>query len=161
MSLDAMLKTAGDCFSPGFKFPAIGEPGLPTFIVALFMTTMGGINLVLEYLPVPSPKKIPKLKVPDVNFFLDIFITTFALPNIPGLDLSGAMNFILTCVHTVFSLFKELILTILKLSPKVLTLDVVITLFKKFALQFQLPKDMKMECVPKAVMGLVKTLLPI
>jgi len=169
-----MIGLVTQCLNPDFQFPGVAEPGLPNFVLATLLSTLGGITFVLDFLP-PDPFNLPS--PPSLSLFFKPFTgsmsldfplpptqdpSKMALP--PGFPAVGIINLSLTAVFTVFGLFLGIITSILDLSPKLPSIGLFIKTFTSTGEGFGVPSqslELLGGCLAKAVIGLITSLLPI
>lgn len=141
--------------------PGIDEPGLPSFAIACGLSTMAGINYIMDFIP-PTPPKVAKLKPPTIDIFIQPFLANIKLPDsypavsfglfsIPGVgidsnlsiklgevppvgikfDPSGVIKLMATCVMVIFETFTSIVTSLIKLQPQIPSVGLILNLFKE------------------------------
>lgn len=101
--LDTMFPT----YAPEFTWPEITGPGgLPNFALSGFFAMTGGINFVLDFLPI-DPENLPSL--PTIDIFLAPFEANLNIPTLPDFDPTAYLALGTAVVQVAFDIIIEIV----------------------------------------------------
>jgi len=120
--------------------------GIGPVAIGAIGSFLGGINLVLDFLPVPDPLKVGDLSanIAKPDFLPNLFVKAFSAPGLPAIpikiggfdfkvgdvklpidafDPGALIDLVVGLITFPMDIFKGLIDSIINLSPKIPTLD--------------------------------------
>lgn len=172
-----------DCLNPKIQWPSIHLPGLPSFAFSLVLGMLGGIGLVLDFLPL-DPLKLPKLPgldlfikaalpgikigLPEFNIGAELGLPNIKVGPIPGLDLgidlSGAIKLFKLFIYLPFLIFEFIIKGMLQLKLALPTLPAIQLMIEgiglKLGIDFSILK-LLVGCLGTAVFAMLTAFIPI
>lgn len=150
--MDPNIQQTLDCYKPGNAWPDIGSPGLPNICQGVVAATNAGVEFVTPFLP-PNPL-LPCPPAP-----LGLFQSAF----MGGANLSGpsGVSFGNAAVMMIFEVFSMFIITVNALSPVIPDEGTATGLFSSALSSSGLTSSGPLNCIPKTVLAIMKTKLPV
>lgn len=185
---DSLVAPFGECLikkfnSTGFKFPEIGEPGMPPIIMGAIGAMLGPAKPIIDFIP-PKPDTIADIKDLLTNL-PSIVVKAFVakgLPQIPieipgvgkisigdvkmdpkSFDPTSLIKFVTALITAPIQIFKGILESLIKLSPKFPNLDMIKDILLKAFNNVGIPVDVVaglVECLAKMFMKVIEAIIP-
>lgn len=185
---DSLVAPFGDCLtksfnSTGFKFPEIGEPGMPPIIMGAIGAMLGPAKPILDFIP-PNPDIVPDItdlltNLPSV--VAKAFVAK-GLPQIPieipgvgklsvgdvkldpkSFDSASLIKFVQALILAPINIFKGILESLIELTPKFPDLSMIKDILNKAFATVGIPADVVVGlvgCLGKMFMEVITAIIP-